>query len=340
VIREVLMPVLQVPSDRFDASTHCDPSGKIKNSTLSAFGCFINQPGLFDTRLFNMSPREAAQTDPVHRLLLMVTYEALELAGYVQDGSPDSLNVGTFFGACTDDYREYNSGQDVDVYYITGGLRCFGPGRLNYYFKWEGPSFSVDTACSSSAAAIDLACQSILSGKCKTAVAGGGNIMTGSNMYAGLSRGGFLSPTGSSKTFDDGADGYCRADAVGVVVLKRLSDAIAAGDNIRGVIRGVGTNHSAYASSITQPHTPTQVKLYEKVLRDSRLSPGAVSYVEMHGTGTQAGDTMEMNSVLSTFGVKRSASNPLYVGAVKANVGHSEAVRYSDQIPIMFANHL
>ncbi|KAF1852234.1 uncharacterized protein K460DRAFT_374054 [Cucurbitaria berberidis CBS 394.84] len=314
----------QIPRDRFDAATHCDPSGKIKNSTLSAFGCFIDQPGMFDTRLFNMSPREAAQTDPVQRQLLMVTYEALESAGYVHDGSSESANVGTFIGVTADDYREYNSSQDIDVYYVTGGLRAFAPGRLNYHFKWEGPSFSLDTACSSSAAAIDLACQSILSGKCNTAVAGGANVMTGPNLYAGLSRGGFLSPTGSSKTFDDSADGYCRGDAVGVVVLKRLSDAIAAGDNVRGVVRSVATNHSAYASSITLPHTPSQKKLFDKVLKEAALPPQAISYVEMHGTGTQAGDTIEMESVISTFGLNRAVDNPLYIGAVKANVGHGE----------------
>lgn len=285
---------------------------------------------MFDTRLFNMSPREAVQTDPNQRQLLMVAYEALESAGYVQDGTPESLNVGTFFGVTADDYREYNSSQDIDVYYVTGGLRAFVPGRLNYHFKWEGPSFSLDTACSSSAAAIDLACQSLISGKCSMALAGGANIMTGPNLYAGLSRGGFLSPTGSSKTFDDSADGYCRGDAIGVVVLKRLSDAIKAGDNIRGVIRSAGTNHSAYASSITLPHSPSQQKLFAQVLREAKLTPEAVSYVELHGTGTQAGDTIEMNSVLSTFGANRTASNPLYVGAVKANVGHGEGVGSRD----------
>lgn len=281
---------------------------------------------MFDTRLFNMSPREAAQTDPVQRQLLMVTYEALESAGYVQDGTPESINVGTFLGITAEDYREYNSSQDIDVYYITGGLRAFAPGRLNYHFKWEGPSFSVDTACSSSAAAIDLACQSILSGKCSIAVAGGANVMTGPNLFAGLSRGGFLSPSGSSKTFDDTADGYCRGDAIGVIILKRLSHAIAAGDNIRGIIRSVSTSHSTYSSSITLPHSPSQKKLFEKVLEDAALSAQAISYVELHGTGTQAGDTIETSSVASTFGANRSESNPLYIGAVKANVGHGEGV--------------
>lgn len=162
--------------------------------------------------------------------------------------------------------------------------------------------------------------------------------MTGPNLYAGLIRGEFLSPTGSSKTFDESADGYHRGDAIGVVVLKRLSDAIATGDNIKGVIRGVGTNHSAYASSITLPHSQYQKDLLKMVLQEAALSPQAISYVEMHGTATQAGDEIEIDSVASTFGVNRAASNPLYIGAVKANVGHGEGLGSPDSISSCLAN--
>ncbi|KAI9833795.1 MAG: hypothetical protein M1819_003530 [Sarea resinae] len=312
----------KVPEDRFDLESHCDPSGALKNSTMTPYGCFIDRPGLFDTRFFSMSPREAAQIDPTQRLLMLTTYEALEMAGY---GGENGRRIGTYFGQTTDDWRECNASQDIDLYYVPGGMRAFAPGRLNYHFKWEGPSYSVDTACSSSSASVQIATAGLLSRDCDIAIAGGGNLMTGPQMFAGLSRGSFLSPTGSCKTFDDEADGYCRGEGVGVTVLKRLEDAIADHDNIQGVIRGVATNHSAHAISITHPHAPTQQKLYQKVLHEAGVEPDEVGYIEMHGTGTQAGDTSEVNSVMSTFGKDRKASNPLYIGAVKANVGHGEA---------------
>lgn len=275
-----------------------------------------------------MSPREAAQTDPTHRLILITTYEALEMAGYSAHGSLSTREhrIGTFFGQTTDDWRESNASQDIDMYYVSGGLRPFGPGRLNYHFKWEGPSYSLDAACSSSSVSVQMACTSLLTGECDTAIAGGGNIITGSNMYSGLSRGSFLSPTGSCKTFDDDADGYCRGEGVGTVILKRLKDAIADRDEIQGVIKSVATNHSAFAVSITHPDAGAQQRLYKRVLQKACVDPAEVGYVEMHGTGTQAGDSTEVESATSVFGKGRKRDNPLYIGSVKPNVGHGEAV--------------
>lgn len=307
--------------------THCDPSGAVRNTTLTPYGCFLDRPGLFDARLFNMSPREAAQTDPTQRLILLTAYEALEMAGYSQEATLSNGRIGTFFGQTTDDYREHNISQNIDLYYLSGGLRPFGPGRLNYHFKWEGPSYSLDAACSSSSVSVEMACNALLSRDCDTALAGGGNILTGSDMYAGLSRGGFLSPTGSCKTFDDGADGYCRGEGVGTVVLRRLEDAVANHDNILGVIKGVATNHSAHAVSITHPHSGAQQRLYKRVLQRANMDPEDIDYIEMHGTGTTAGDTTEVDSTSKIFGQARKKDHPLYIGSVKPNVGHGEAVR-------------
>ena len=153
----------RIPADRFDADAHCDPSGKGKNKSHTPFGCFIDEPGLFDPRFFNMSPREAAQTDPMGRLALVTAYEALEhvrLCAKSHSKSTKLHRIGTFYGQTSDDWREINAAQNVDTYYITGGVRAFAPGRINYYFKFSGPSYSVDTACSSSLAAIQLACTS------------------------------------------------------------------------------------------------------------------------------------------------------------------------------------
>ncbi|KAL8709008.1 MAG: hypothetical protein Q9220_006217 [cf. Caloplaca sp. 1 TL-2023] len=319
--------VQQIPKNRFDLDTHFDPSGNTKNTTLTPFGCFIDRPGIFDRRLFNLSPREAGQTDPGQRLLLMTTYEALEMAGYSPDAPTDRRRIGTYFGQTIDDWREHNAAQDIDLYYVTGNIRAFGPGRVNYHFKWEGPSMSLDTACSSSSVAIQTACSALSSRDCDMAIAGGSNILTGSDMFAGLSRGGFLSSSGNCKTFDSTADGYCRGEAVGAVVLKRLDDAIADRDNIQAVITAASTNHSAEAVSITHPHAKTQQRLYRKVLQDAVLDPEDVDYVEMHGTGTQAGDAAEFRSVSTVFSDRRESHSPLYMGTVKPNFGHSEAVR-------------
>ncbi|KAL6234380.1 hypothetical protein BDW75DRAFT_212575 [Aspergillus navahoensis] len=319
----------EVPKERFDIDTHYDASGVRRNTTQTRFGGFVENPGLFDPRFFNVSPREAFQMDPVQRLTLITAYEALEMAGCVAGRTPSTQNsrIGTFYGQASDDWREVNSGQDVDTYFIPGGIRAFTPGRVNYHFKFSGPSYSIDTACSSSFAAIQLACSSLARGECDTAITGGVNILTNPDIFAGLSRGYFLSQTGQCKTFDDAADGYCRADGVSSIVLKRLEDAEADNDNILAVILGSKTNHSAEAASITRPHHGAQAFLCRSIMEQAGVDPHAVEYVEMHGTGTQAGDYNEMLSVSEVFASEHTSrrSSPLYVGAVKANIGHGEA---------------
>ena len=320
----------RIPKDRFDADAHVDASGKGKNKSHTPFGCFIDEPGLFDPRFFNMSPREAAQTDPMGRLALVTAYEALEMSGYVPNRTPSTKlhRIGTFYGQTSDDWREINAAQNVDTYYITGGVRAFAPGRINYYFKFSGPSYSVDTACSSSLAAIQLACTSLWAGDCDTACAGGLNVLTNPDIFSGLSKGQFLSKTGSCKTYDNDADGYCRGDSCGSVILKRYEDAVSDKDNILGCILGAATNHSAEAVSITHPHAGAQEFLYKKVLADAGIDAHEISYVEMHGTGTQAGDGIEMTSVTNVFAPRHRQRKPeqtVHLGAIKANVGHAEA---------------
>lgn len=191
-----------------------------------------------------------------------------------------------------------------------------------------GPSVSVDTACSSSAMALNIACTSIWSQECDTAVVGGMLLLGSPEMYAGLSKGHFISETGPCKTFDDSADGYCRGESVASIVIKRLDAAKADNDNILAVILGAGTNYSAYAASITQPHGPTQEMLYRKVLNQAGLDPFDIDYVEMHGTGTQLGDAIEMSSVSNIFAPvspRRPIERPLHVGTVKPNIGHGES---------------
>lgn len=320
----------EVPKDRFDVKTHVDPTGKAINTSHTPYGCWIKDPGLFDPRFFNMSPREAFQTDPMQRLALTTAYEALEMSGYVPNRTRSTKldRIGSFYGQTSDDWREINAAQNVDTYFITGGVRAFGPGRINYHFGFSGPSFCIDTACSSSAAALQLACTSLWAGDCDTAIVGGLSCMTNSDIFAGLSRGQFLSKNGPCATFDNDADGYCRADACATVIVKRLEDAVSDKDNILGVILGTQTNHSADAVSITHPHGGTQEILYKSILDKAGIDPLDVDYVEMHGTGTQAGDGTEMLSVTNVFAPTnrlRSQEQSLYLGAVKANIGHGEA---------------
>ena len=276
-----------------------------------------------------MSPTEAKDTDPAQRLALMTTYEALEMAGFVTDRTPSSQRnrVGVFFGTTSDDWREVNSSQDVGTYFIPGGNKAFIPGRITFFYRFSGPSISVDTACSSSCTALHVACQSLWQGECDTAISGGTNILTNPDNFAGLSRGHFLSTTGNCNPFDDEASGYCRADAVASLVLKRLEDAEEDQDPIFGVIRTVDTNHCGQTVSITRPHQGDQLALFRRIFRNTNTNPLDISYVEMHGTGTQAGDAAEMCSVLSIMAPdrKRIPGYPLYLGALKANIGHSES---------------
>ncbi|KAJ5182089.1 polyketide synthase [Penicillium cf. viridicatum] len=283
----------KVPPDRFDVDAHTDPSGNGKNKSHTPYGCFIEEPGKFDPRFFNMSPREAKQTDPMQPLAITTAYEAMESAGFVLNRTPstDARRVGTFYGQTSNDWREINAAENIDTYFITGGVRAFGPGRINYHFGFSGPRFGFDTAWSSSFAATQLACTSLRARDCDTVFAGRMNVLTNPDIFAGLSKGQFLSKTGSCKTFDHEADGYCRGDGVVTVILKRVEDAIAENDPILGVIRGTATNYSADAVSIT----PT---LSSICFRRSWM----------------------------TSAPTHARHQPLYIGSAKANIGHRGTV--------------
>ncbi|KAF2468597.1 uncharacterized protein BDR25DRAFT_357523 [Lindgomyces ingoldianus] len=296
-----------------ELDSHFDPTGKRVNANHTPYGCFIDEPGLFDAPFFNMSPREAQQTDPMQRIALVTAYEALERAGCVANQT-----------AATNLHRIRTT------YFNPGGSRALGPGRINYFFKFSGPSFSIDTACSSSLATIQAAFTSLWNGACDTVVAGGMNVLTNSDAFNGLSHSHFLSKTPSEcKTWDCEADRYCRADGIGSIVMKRLKDAEADNNNILSIILEARTNHSPDAISIAHPHAGAQSYLERKVLSYAGVDPLDVSFVEMYGTGTQAGHHEELQSVSDVFAPavrRRSQKYPLYIGTVKANVGHGGTV--------------
>jgi acyl transferase domain-containing protein len=268
--------------------------------------------------------------DPGHRLLLTTSYEALQSAGYSPDGSlaTTGSRIATYFGQAADEWREILNQRGADIYYVPGFSRAFGPARLNYHYKWGGGSFALDTACSTSATAVALACAALSARECDTALAGGVSVLNSPNTFSGLSKAGMLSATDGCRTYHDDADGYARAEGAGVVVLKRLEDAVEDNDNILAVVRGSARTYSSSATSMTHPCAAAQQETYRRVLRQSGLDPAEVAYVEMHGTGTQAGDVEEMTSVVNALARGRSRNNPLTVGAVKAAVGHGEGVSF------------
>ena len=266
----------------------------------------------------------------MHRLALITAYEALEMSGYAPNRTPSTnLNrIGTYYGQASDDWREVNGGMNIGTHAVPGGERAFANGRINYFFKFGGPSFNVDTACSSGLAAVHAACAALWAGEADTVIAGGLSVITNPDNYAMLGKGHFLSPTGQCKVWDEGADGYCRADGIGSVVIKRLEDAEADNDNILSCIVGGATNHSAEAASITQPHAGAQKQNYAQVMNGAGIDALDVGYVELHGTGTQVGDAIESESVADFFAPvsrRRRADQKLHLGAVKSNIGHGEA---------------
>ncbi|KAI0016488.1 hypothetical protein F4780DRAFT_772859 [Xylariomycetidae sp. FL0641] len=292
---------------------------------LQFWGNFVSDIDCFDHKFFKKSAREAASMDPQQRLLLEVTYQALESSGYFADPTGTKpRDIGCYLGACSTDYDANVASHPATAYSTTGMLRAFLSGRLSHYFGWSGPSLTFDTACSSSAVAIHSACKALQQGECSQAVAGGVTLLTGPYLYENLSAAHFLSPTGATKPFDAAADGYCRGEGVGIVVLKKLSDALA-GDNVLGVIAASGVNQNANCVSITVPHSGSQSDLYRRAVAHAGINPHEVAFVEAHGTGTPVGDPIEMESIRQVFGgPQRSSSSPMFASSAKGNIGHLE----------------
>lgn len=294
-----------------------------RSPKLKFYGNYISNVDAFDHRFFKKSGREAQSMDPQQRLLLQCAYEAMESAGYWGETSELPDDIGCYIGVCATDYDDNVSSHNPTAFSSVGTLRAFLAGRISHTFGWTGPSITYDTACSSSAVAIDAACKAIHLGECSQAIAGGATVFTSPYFYQNLAAASFLSPTGQCKPFDAKADGYCRGEGVGLVVLKKLSDALAAGDDILAVVASSAVNQNSNAVSITVPHSPSQMKLYQKVAKQAGINPADVSYVEAHGTGTPVGDPLEFESIKQVFGGSHR-QHILSVASVKGNIGHLE----------------
>ncbi len=317
--------ITEVPQSRWDVDAYFDPDPDRPGKTNSRWGGFLSNVDAFDAALFGISRREAEAMDPQHRLLLEVAWQALEDAGI----APDSLNgrqAGVFVGLSTSDYGTLlGAGRDeswIDAYAALGNAPSIAAGRLAYAFGTQGPAMMVDTACSSSLTAVHLAVQALRAGECGLALAAGVNLTLSPALTINFSKARMLAANGRCKTFDADADGYVRGEGCGVLVLKRLSDAEAAGDRVLAVIRGTAVNQDGRSAGLTAPNGPAQEAVIRAALTNAGLTPDSIDAIEAHGTGTSLGDPIEMHALASVFAGR---SKPLAVGSVKTNIGHTEA---------------
>ncbi|QLE76354.1 aminotransferase class I/II-fold pyridoxal phosphate-dependent enzyme [Streptomyces rectiverticillatus] len=306
----------EVPRDRWDPSLVDAPR----------HGGFLDRVDAFDARFFGISAREAERMDPQQRLLLEVAWQAFEDA-HLTPARLAGSETGVFVGISSHDYAELQMPhlEAVDVYSATGNAQSVAANRLSYHFDLAGPSLAVDTACSSSLAAVHMACQSLRSGECRTALAGGVNLLITPGLSVAFAQGGMLSADGRCRTFDDAADGYVRGEGVGLVLLKPLSAALADGDRVHAVIRGSALGHGGRSNGLTAPKGSAQRTVMARALAQAGLEASAVGYVEAHGTGTALGDPVEWGALAGVYGQGRAAEEPCLVGSVKTNIGHLEA---------------
>ncbi len=290
------------------------------------YGAFIDDVDQFDPYFFGISPREAARMDPQQRIFLEVAWEALEDAGQTRDGLRASP-TGVFVGANSADYLhlQLHEPDEIDTYTIVGGTGSIIANRLSYLLDLRGPSIVLDTACSSSLVATHLACQSLRSQECDTAVVGGMNLILSPVTTIAHGKGMPLSPDGRCRTFDARANGYARGEGVVAVVLKRLSSAVAAGDRIWAVIRGSAVNQDGLTNGLTAPNGRSQRAVIIQALANARLDAGQVTLIEAHGTGTSLGDPIEVEALVDVYGDPADDRGRCALGSVKTNLGHLEA---------------
>ncbi len=318
----------EVPPGRWDVDAFYDPEPQAPGKAYTRRGGYLRDVAGFDPEFFGVSPREAAGMDPQQRLLLEVAWEALEHAGIAPDRLAAS-STGVFVGVMNLDYPQMlltaaDPGR-IDAFFGAGSEASFPAGRLSYHLGLRGPSMVVATACSSSLVAVHLACQSLRLGECRLALAGGVNVILNPRANVVLCKMSALSPDGRCKAFDARADGYGRGEGCGVVVLKRLSDAQADGDNVLAVVRGSAVNHGGPSGGLTVPSGPAQEAVIRDALRAAGVDPARVGYVEAHGTGTALGDPIELRALAAVLGPGRAEGDRFLVGSVKTNVGHLES---------------
>lgn len=326
IFKEGIDTIREVPSNRWDIDAYYDPDKNAPGKMYTRFGGFIDNVDLFDPQFFGISPREAKDMDPQQRISLEVTWEALENACIPPQDLKGS-NTGVFIGICFDDYSHLitQSGDisAVDDYYSTGNHFSVSAGRISYILGLEGPCMVIDTACSSSLVCIDTACEKLHIGECDMAIAGGVNLILAPESTINFCKSGMLAVDGRCKTFDAAANGYVRSEGCGIVILKRLSDAVRDGNRILALIRSTAINQDGASTGLTVPNGLAQEKVIKAALAKANLEGKDIHYVEAHGTGTSLGDPIEVKAIVATYGQNRI--EPLILGSAKTNIGHAEA---------------
>jgi acyl transferase domain-containing protein/NADPH:quinone reductase-like Zn-dependent oxidoreductase/acyl carrier protein len=318
--------IRDVPADRWRNDDWFDADLAAPGKIATRRGGFLDAIDGFDAEYFGILPREAQRMDPQQRLFLEVAIEALDDAGLTRERLRGS-RAGVFIASYHSDYAQmqYADVDDIDARTLTGTLHSVLANRLSYFLDLHGPSISIDTACSSSLVATHLACQSLRIGESDLAVAGGVSLMIGPELFVSMSKVGFMSPDGRCKTFDELADGFGRGEGCGVVVLKRLADAVAEGDRVLAVIRGSAVNQDGHSTLLAAPSGPAQRRLIEEALAGAQLDAVRIGLMETHGTGTALGDPIEVEAIASTLGKPAPGTSTCLLGSAKANVGHLEA---------------
>jgi acyl transferase domain-containing protein/acyl carrier protein len=319
--------VSEVPSDRWDVDAYYDPDPTRLGKARTKSGGFLDRIDGFDPSFFGMSPREATGLDPQQRLLLEVAWEALENAAIPPDTLDGSL-TGVFVGITSMDYASRIDVADParsDIYLATGTALNAAAGRVSFTLGLQGPCMAIDTACSSSLVAIHTACQSLRNRESDLVLAGGVNVILSPDPFVLISKWGMLSPDGRCKTFDASANGFVRGEGCGLIVLERLSDALANGRTVLAVIRGSAINQDGRSSGLTVPNGLAQQAVVRHALHAANVQASDISYVEAHGTGTSLGDPIEVEALAAVYGEGRPADRPFEIGSVKSNIGHLEA---------------